>query len=295
MRTNKTVLKRALMAASTCGALTVAAQAAPETIGMQGTMPDLGSVQIENAHVRDYTFASAPTDWRVQSGVWEMTNRWSCSPGWSWFGGRSEEIAAVWNKRKFSGDMSVQFYFAFKMGLAGTPAWNYHPSDVALTFYGDGKNLSSGYSFIVGADNNSRSVLMKGDKMLAESRDESALLPKLTDGNPDMNNLHRRWWYVKVNKIGPRVECWLDNKLLFSYNDPRPLDMGQIALWTYNNGIMLSRVQVFYENEVNSRTPQPIPAILRTMPRRNAPVLSHTNTKTNSPKRVAQIATTPVR
>jgi hypothetical protein len=38
--------------------------------------------------------------------------------------------------------------------------------------------------------------------------------------------------------------------LLFTYDDPKPLDAGQIALWTYNNGMMLSRVSVFYENEI---------------------------------------------
>jgi hypothetical protein len=234
------------------GAMASSVQAAPEVIGMRGTMPELSTVQIENAHVRDYTFASAPTDWRVASGVWEMTNRWSCSPGWSWFGGRSDEVAAVWNKRKFEGDVSIHFYFAFKMGLSGTPAWYYHPADVAVSFAGDGKNLSSGYTFIVGADNNSRSILMKGAKVVAESNAANALLPAMTDGMPDMNTLHRRWWFVKVNKIGPRVECWLDNNLLFAYNDPKPLDAGQFALWTYNNGIMLSRVQVFYEKEATA-------------------------------------------
>ena len=65
-----------------------------------------------------------------------------------------------------------------------------------------------------------------------------------------MEQLHRHWWYVKVNRVGKRIECWLDNKLLFTYDDPQPIDAGQIALWTYDNGIMLSRVQVFYENEV---------------------------------------------
>src|SRR5688572_24801985 len=86
--------------------------AAPQAIGFDGALPDFSAVEIDNGHVYDYTFTSAPVDWRVQSGVWEMTNRWSCSPGWSWFGGRSEEIASIWNKRKFSGDFSIQFYFA---------------------------------------------------------------------------------------------------------------------------------------------------------------------------------------
>jgi len=220
------------------------------TIGLSGVLPDLKTVEIDSRNVYDYTFASAPTDWSVQSGVWEMTNRWNCSPGWSWFGGRSEEIASVWNKRRFEGDISVHFYFAFKMGLAGTPKWSYHPSDVAITICGDGKDLGSGYSFIVGADGNRHSVLMKGDQVVAESTDKKALLPSMTDGQPPTNELHRHWWYVRINKIGSKVECWFDNDLAFTYDDPSPLDVGQLALWTYNNGIMLSRVQIYYQNEL---------------------------------------------
>ncbi len=223
--------------------------ASPKAIGFDGGV-DLSTVQVENGHVYDYTFSTAPVDWKVQSGVWEMTNRWDCSPGWSWYGGRSEEVAAIWNKRKFSGDFSAQFYFAFKMDFVKTPKWHYHPQNVAISFCGDGKNFGSGYSFIVGADNNERSALYKKGKSVMDSNAPEALLFSLADGYPPLEQLHRRWWYVKVNKIGPRIECWLDNKLLFTYNDPKPLDVGQMALWTYNNGIMLSRVQIFYENEV---------------------------------------------
>ncbi len=228
------------------------AHAAPEAIGFDGAMPDLGAVQVESGHVYDYTFTSAPVDWKVQSGVWEMTNRWSCSPGWSWFGGRSEEVAAIWNKRKFSGDFSVQFYFAFKMGFTGVKSWMERPADAAITVCGDGKNVGSGYSFILAANDNQHSVLLKDGKPVAESSAPEAILVSNIDGRVEDNQLHRKWWYAKINKIGPRVECWLDNKLLFTYDDPQPIDAGQLALWTYNNGIMLSRVQVFYENEVKS-------------------------------------------
>src|SRR5205823_763726 len=103
-----------------------AAHAAGE-IGLTGTVPDLKNVDVQSPHVYDYTFSTAPTDWKIQSGVWEMTNRWSCSPGWSWFGGRSDEVAAIWNKRKFSGDVSAQMYFAFKMGVSGVPQWPEYP------------------------------------------------------------------------------------------------------------------------------------------------------------------------
>jgi hypothetical protein len=242
------------------------AQAEAQLIGMSGggSIGDLAkNVEINTNNVYDYTFSAAPTDWKVQSGVWEMTNRWSCSPQWSWLGGRSEEVAAIWNKRRFSGDQSIQFYFAFKMNLAGTPRWTYHPADVALSFCGDGKNLGSGYTVIVGANSNTRSVLMKGGKVVTENKEKPALLPAMSDGMAPTNELHRHWWYVRVNKIGDRVECYLDNQLILTYTDPKPLDLGQIALWTYNNGIMLSRVQIYYENEVRGgaklevKTPAP--------------------------------------
>ncbi len=226
--------------------------ASPEAIGFDGALPDFGAVEVESGHVYDYTFTSAPVDWWVQSGVWEMTNRWSCSPGWSWFGGRSEEVASIWNKRKFSGDFSVQFYFAFKMGLSGTKAWMERPADAAITVCGDGKNVGSGYSLILAANDNQHCVLLKQGQTVAESSAPEAILTSNIDGRVEDNQLHRKWWYAKINKIGNRIECWLDNKLLFSYDDPQPLDAGQIALWTYNNGIMLSRVQVFYENEVKA-------------------------------------------
>ncbi|HEY0076265.1 MAG TPA: hypothetical protein VGB77_19355 [Abditibacteriaceae bacterium] len=234
------------------GLLSTAHADAPHAIGFQGAALPLTDVEVSNGNVYDYTFTTAPADWRVQSGVWEMTNRWDCSPGWSWFGGRSEEIAAVWHKRKFSGDFSVQFYFAFKMDFIkeAKATWHYHPQNVAISFCGDGKNLGSGYTFMMGADNNQRSQLLKSGKVVAESQKPEALLFSMADGYPAPELLHRRWWYAKVNRIGNRIECWLDSKLLFTYDDPKPIDAGQIALWTFNNGIMLSRVQVFYENEV---------------------------------------------
>lgn len=238
-----------------------AAPLSSQSIGFRGVTPNLDAVAVSSPHVYDYTFASAPTDWRVQSGTWEMTNRWSCSPGWSWFGGWSDEVAAIWNKRKFSGDVSVQFYFAFKMESSGTInrntgqyRWWEYPADAGITIGGDGTNLSSGYSFVIGANDNQHTILMRGDKVVADTAAPENLLAGYEDGTQEMDaRVHRRWWYARIDKIGPRVLCYLDNRLLFSYTDPKPLDTGHIALWTYKNGIMLSRVQVYYANEV--RTP----------------------------------------
>lgn len=239
----------AFVAASSLLALNPANAAPANTIGLGGILPNLNSVQIRTANVYDYTFASPPTDWRVQSGIWNMTNRWSCSPGWSWFGGRSEAVAAVWNKRTFSGDLSVQCYFAFKMNLADTPRWNYHPSNVAMTILGNGKDLGTGYTLIIGDDNNTRTILMRNGKIVAQTTNPEALLPSVADGNPSMQQLHRHWWYLRINKVGQQVQCYFENKLILTYHDPSPIDSGQTAIWTYNNGIMLSRVQIYFENE----------------------------------------------
>ena len=225
------------------------AHAAPESVGFSGVLPDLKAVQLDSPNVYDYTFSTAPTDWRVASGVWEMTNRWSCSPGWSWFGGRSDETAAVWNKRQLFGDQSAQVYFAFKMGLSGTPEWPEYPSDAAVTICGDGKNLGSGYTFIAGAYDNSCSVLMKNGVEVARSTAKEAIMPRLTDGRPGNEDMHRRWWFARVEKTGSVVNCYLDDNLVLTYDDKTPVAGGQTAIWTYNNGIMLARVQLYFERE----------------------------------------------
>ena len=222
-----------------------AAPSAPPSIALSG-INILKDVAVSSNHVYDYTFSTAPVDWRVAAGVWEMTNRWSCSPGWSWFGGRSDEVAAIWNKRRVGGDLSAQMYFAFKMGL-NVPQWPEYPSDVALSICGDGTNLGSGYVFIAGAKDNSCSLLMKNGEVVARSDKAEALLPRLSDGSPSNENIHRRWWYMRLDKNGDTITALLDGKPVLSYVDTKPIEGGQSAIWTYNNGIMLARVQLYFE------------------------------------------------
>lgn len=232
------------------GAVASPSMAEPTTIGFAGALPDLKGVDLETRNVYDYTFSTAPTDWKIASGVWEMTNRWSCSPGWSWFGGRSDEVAAIWNKRKLAGDQSAQMYFAFKMGMSGVSSWPEYPADAALSICGDGKSLATGYTFIAGANDNTRSVLMKNGEVVASSTAAEAILPRLTDGNPGNDAMHRRWWFSRVDKTGSKISCYLDDKLVLTYDDPAPLKGGQTAIWTLNNGLMVARVQLYYQKEI---------------------------------------------
>lgn len=251
MLTHKTTFPlAAALAVSLAGGAFAAPKEASTAIGFAGVLPDFKGVNLETRHVYDYTFSTAPTDWKIASGVWEMTNRWSCAPGWSWFGGRSDEVAAIWNKRKLSGDMSAQMYFGFKMGMSGVASWPEYPADAALTICGDGKSLGTGYTFIAGADDNTRSVLMKNGQIVASSSEPDAIMPRLTDGNPGNDAMHRRWWFARVDKSGGKISCYLDDKLVLSYNDSAPLQGGQTAIWTLNNGIMLARVQLYYQSEI---------------------------------------------
>ncbi|WP_157947616.1 hypothetical protein [Abditibacterium utsteinense] len=278
MKSFKSYLCAALAVGAATSALSAAhaAPTSPTSIGFAGALPDFKSVDLETRHVYDYTFASAPTDWKIASGVWEMTNRWSCSPGWSWFGGRSDETAAIWNKRKLAGDVSAQVYFAFKMGMTGVDSWPEYPADAALTILGDGKNLGTGYTFIAGADDNTHSVLMKNGVVVASSSAPAAVLPRLSDGNPGNDAMHRRWWFSRVDKSGSKISCYIDDKLVLSYDDAAPLKSGQTAVWTYNNGLMLARVQLYYQQEIRpvytktilaKAAPKPVPARSKAAPR----------------------------
>ncbi|NLJ37132.1 MAG: tetratricopeptide repeat protein, partial [candidate division WS1 bacterium] len=115
---------------------------------------DFNAAELLSSNVYDYTFSSAPTDWLARGGLWNATNRWSCSPQWSWYGGYSPTgIAALWNKREFVGDIVVELYCAFTMRQGRNPSY-LPPNDVNITICGDGANPDSGYSFIVGGDDN---------------------------------------------------------------------------------------------------------------------------------------------
>lgn len=224
-----------------------------------GLTVDPGEVDIYSDRVYDYTFADPPTDWMITGGLWETTSRWTCSPQWSWFGGFQQDgIAAVWNKRQFTGDITVEAYCAFKMGVHPATRSYRNPNDMNITICGDGANPSSGYSFIYGGDLNSVSRIMRGTQVLAENRSPEALLPIFEDGYPSTYEFHRKWWMLRVRKSGERLSFWVDDRLIAEATDPDPLDGGRVAIWGRDNGLILSRIKIYYENEQLPRDPIPM-------------------------------------
>ena len=54
-------------------------------------------------------------DWRVGAGTWEVSNKWQCDPRWTFFSGRGDELAVLWNKRPLYGDFTIEYYVGNKM------------------------------------------------------------------------------------------------------------------------------------------------------------------------------------
>jgi hypothetical protein len=211
---------------------------------------DASTVSVSSPNVRKYLFRKAYTDWRVVKGLWEVTNRWTCDRRWSFFSGRSSlKLAAIWNKRSFTGDVTVDFYAGVKMDNERGDRYEY-ASDINCTIAGDGTDLNSGYSFLFGGFGNTKTLLMKGNRVLAEGRwsrsgpeaymqkGQRVLIPTA------VTNIHRTWFHVKAQKQDKHLRLWIDDQLVIDCVDDAPLTGDRVALWTWSNGVMLARVTV---------------------------------------------------
>jgi len=208
------------------------------------------NIEILSDQCEVYTFKVAPVDWAPASGNWQVTNRWTCDPRWSFFSGFSAELAALWNKRPFRDDVTVEFAAGIKMDNArGGGRYANYASDINVTLCGDGKDLTTGYSFIFGGWRNSVSRILRNNQTVAETR--SSVIP--TSG------LHRRWLYFKAQRRGNELSFWVDNTQILRFEDPNPLPGDRVALWTWQNGIMVARVRISAGEFSTPALPQPAP------------------------------------
>jgi hypothetical protein len=182
---------------------------------------------------RSYSFVRAPVDWRPAGGEWEITNRWRCDPRWSFFGGENMSgVCAMWNKTVVEGDITLEFAAGIRH-QRGRGGYNRFVQDMNAVICGDGASLASGYGFLYGGWGNSRTAITRNGKVVAE------VAQKIPTGG-----IHRRWFYHKITKRGSTIEYRIDNKLVLEFNDPDPLPGGQVALWTWQNGLMVARVRI---------------------------------------------------
>ena len=206
---------------------------------------DPRTVRVSSSGVLEYTFDGAPADWKVASGRWGLLNKWICDPRWSWFGGRSETTAAIWNKKVFGGAVTVEAHIALMMQKDDPPYER--AGDYNLILCGDGTHLDSGYALIFGGGRNYWTRLYRNGKQVAESTDPRALLPSDRVRQPDKPELHQRWFHLKLEKIGNQVSFYRDDFKAFTYTDPEPLTEGRVGFWTVNNGVLLSRCRIAFD------------------------------------------------
>lgn len=217
--------------------------------GVWSTGEGLDGSQVEafSDNMHNDVFSRAAVDWRAETGKWTIVNRWSCSPQWSWLGGESDQIAALWHKQSFKGNMTLDFYAAPKMGSAIGEGVLETAADTNISICADGRNPDSGYCFIYGGWRGNYTRILRKGKVVAETRD--VLPPSWRTSNPlgqGLENLHRRWFHFTVVKKGAKLQYYVDNELALEYEDPEPIEGGQVCIWTVRNGLMLARARISY-------------------------------------------------
>jgi len=119
-----------------------------------------------------------------------------------------------------------------------------NPRDLNLTICGDGRNLSSGYSFIFAGWDNQKTALLRHREIVAENTDPQFQIHGVQE---EEHPHHTHWFYLRAQKKGGHLRFYVDNLLALEYEDPDPLPGGRIAFWTWGNGLLLTRVRVAYE------------------------------------------------
>lgn len=237
-------------------------------------------VSIQGAQVDDFYFSDAPVDWRADCGQWEITNRWDCSPGWSWYGATTNEAAILWNRQSYLGDQSIDVFASFKM-LTGKSIY-YRTGDINLTFCADGRTLESGYTLLYGGWGGGRTALLRRGQVVAQTADPAFVPPQIQDGMPGTEQLHRRWFWINLTRRGNRITASIDGVKALEFIDPEPLNGSRFAVWTVNNWIMLARARVAYSSK-GPREPEYLasdPAIA-VAPSKDAPFLASASSETH--------------
>ncbi len=209
------------------------------------------AVQIRAAGVRTYSFKRAPAEWLATAGTWEVTNRWQCDPRWSFFSGvQRNGVACNWNKRRHGKNVTLEFFAGPKMDAARGKRYDY-AADINAVIAGDGRNITSGYSFLFGGWNDTGSYVTRGNRVLAENR--AAPIPRSAA-------IHRRWFHIKVRKHGSRLTFWVDGERVATAVDPAPATGDRFGLWTWDNGIMVAQVRVCTDTDLAAAPPVIQPA-----------------------------------
>jgi hypothetical protein len=225
------------------------------------TLAHLARSQATRANVIDDFFNESPYAWVVNGGNWQIINRFQCTPSWSHMAGESRDgMAALWHKTVFSGDLTVEFYAGTRMG------WYDRPGDLNCTVMADTTSPNRGYTVTdCEYDYNlsqNWSTLYRNGEVVARSdkytvpRRRAGLVrkymdPLIAEGRP----IHGAWYYIKLRKIGNRLEYYFDHELVFATDDPKKLNEGLVGIWTFIHSMTLAQVKITFQEA----HPRPFP------------------------------------
>jgi hypothetical protein len=204
------------------------------SVRLEGATLCYDDLVLETPNVRTDTFAAAPADWLIQSGTWEVTSRWTCSPGWTWLSGVAPEYAMAQSKWQVEGDVTVDAYMGAKMVTLPTGAQE-ALRDLRLGICGRPGFLNSGYFFLIGAKGGAWTALQRNGLVVAET----------TDFHLPQSSLHNDWRRLGIVRRGATVSLLCEGQPVLSYTDPDPLPGGAVSFGTYHNGVMIPRVTVY--------------------------------------------------
>lgn len=227
----------------------------------QGLSLKTEATKIQSEGFTDEEFATAPSNWRTAGcAIAEIANRWQCDPRWSFFSLKSDlrakdlpngKVAVLWNKNLYPGDVTVEFFVGNKMEAERGRPYAY-ARDINVTICSDGKDLTKGYTFMFGGRNNAGSMILRNGVEVRNNSEAKV---------PTSMRYHRHWFEVRVEKRGNTVRFRVDNYFnsekgqVLEWEDPNPLTGNQIAIWTYDHAIMISRVQVSGEGGTETEPP----------------------------------------
>ncbi len=228
-------------------------------------------------------FEEAPVDWAWTDGAFRMDARWACQDQWNFLACGSTAVPMIVGKRHFSGEQVHEYYITPRPAMpwdAGDGEFRYDDvadrnnkfpilvanegwyvrRDFNLSFCTDGRNPLSGYAVLFGADDNAETRLVRRGEVVARSADPAFLFPQAAGYGP----MHYFWRRFTVWKNGPRIRVWVDERPLFDYTDPEPIDGGHLAIWSVRNGFAITKVssladEVAWRPEVLS-VPPTVPA-----------------------------------
>jgi hypothetical protein len=202
---------------------------------------DWEKVRASTSNVVDYSFTSAPVDWRAGRGRWDVSERWTCSPQWGFFAGSGSIAPTLWSRFATRGDWTMEAYLATPMDVTRGER---SPTDLNLTVEGDGRDLASGYSFLFGANDHTLNRVLRGDRVVQEKAFQ-------TIGS----NTHQDWFYVRLERrrVGDALQFRysINGQEVWKYTDAQPLKTAldeprHLAFWTYNGGLSVARVRLWH-------------------------------------------------